>query len=58
MERQIMVFTLVFTKAMRIRRTLGTFIAARFLFNRGVSIETALYLLTIKHTDRPYWAVK
>ena len=53
-----MVFTLVFTKAMRIRRTLGTFIAARFLFNRGVSIETALYLLTIKHTDRPYWAVK
>jgi hypothetical protein len=40
--------SLVFTRAGFIKRTLGTRVAAGYLRNRSVSIETALYLLTRK----------
>jgi hypothetical protein len=40
--------SLVFIRAGFIKRTLGTRVAAGYLRNRSVSIETALYLLTRK----------
>jgi hypothetical protein len=40
--------SLVFIRAGFIKRTLGTRVAAGYLRNRKVSIETALYLLTRK----------
>ena len=36
----------IFTRALTIQRTLGTYIAARYLRLRGVSFEAAHYLLT------------
>jgi hypothetical protein len=36
----------VFMQACRINKSLGTYVAARYLHKRAVSIETALYLLT------------
>jgi hypothetical protein len=38
----------VFIRSQFLRRTLGTRVAAGYLRNRSVSIETALYLLTRK----------
>ena len=46
----VMVFTRVFIRSLQIKRSLGVRVAAGYLRNRGVSIETALYLLTIKGT--------
>lgn len=40
--------SLVFTRSQFLQRTLGTRVAAGYLRNRKVSIETALYLLTRK----------
>ena len=40
--------SLVFIRAGFIKRTLGTRVAAGYLRNRSVSIETALYLLVRK----------
>ena len=40
--------SLVFIRAGFIKRTLGTRVAAGYLRNRAVSIETALYLLARK----------
>jgi hypothetical protein len=40
--------TNIFIRAGFIKRTLGTRVAAGYLRNRSVSIETALYLLTRK----------
>jgi len=40
--------SLIFIRAGFIKRTLGTRVAAGYLRNRSVSIETALYLLTRK----------
>ena len=40
--------SLVFTRSQFLQRTLGTRVAAGYLRNRSVSIETALYLLTRK----------
>ena len=45
-----MVFTRIFERSLMIKRSLGTRVAAGYLHNRGVSIETALYLLTVKGT--------
>ena len=38
----------IFTRSQFLQRTLGTRVAAGYLRNRSVSIETALYLLTRK----------
>jgi hypothetical protein len=43
-----MVFTAIFVRSLRIKKSLGVRVAAGYLRNRGVSIETALYLLTVK----------
>jgi len=40
--------SLVFIRSQFLRRTLGTRVAAGYLRNRSVSIETALYLLARK----------
>jgi hypothetical protein len=41
-----MTLTNIFIRSQFLRRTLGTRVAAGYLRNRSVSIETALYLLT------------
>lgn len=38
----------IFNKARNIQKSLGVRTAAGYLRNQGVSLETALYLLTIK----------
>lgn len=38
----------VFQRARNIRASLGVRVAAGYLRNQGVSLETALYLLTVK----------
>lgn len=38
----------IFNKAQNIKNSLGVRVAAGYLRNQGVSLETALYLLTIK----------
>lgn len=39
---------LMYERALRIKKSLGVRTAARYLYLRGVSIETARYLLAIK----------
>lgn len=38
----------IFNKARNIKKSLGVRTAAGYLRNQGVTLETALYLLTIK----------
>lgn len=38
----------IFNKARNIQKSLGVRVAAGYLRNQGVTLETALYLLTVK----------